>query len=92
MTGRKFAKFSLATNESYNSQQGERITETQWHNITAFGPVCENLAKLLIKGNEVVIEGKLSYGKYEDKNGITRYTTDIILDQFHKLSKSNLPI
>lgn len=90
--GRKFAKFSIATNENYSNQSGDKVTDTQWHNVTAWGKTAEIMAKLLAKGNEVAIEGRLTYSKYDDKDGITRYTTDIVLNEFHKLTKATLPI
>ena len=91
-TGKKYAKFSVATNESYNNQTGDKVTDTQWHNVTVWGKTAEIMSKLLAKGNEVAIEGRLTYNKYEDKEGVTRYTTDIVVNEFHKLTKSALPI
>jgi single-strand DNA-binding protein len=80
--GKKLAKFSLAVNESYRNSAGERVTETQWHNITVWGKQAELVGKLLKKGSEVAIEGKLSNSSYVDKDGNKRYSTDIILNEF----------
>ena len=91
-TGKKYAKFSVATNESYNNQTGERVSDVQWHNVTAWGKTAEIMAKILAKGNEVAIEGRLTYSKYEDKEGVTKYTTDIVVNEFHKLTRSAVPV
>lgn len=81
-SGKKLAKFSLATNESYRNEAGERVTETQWHNITVWGKQADLVNKFLKKGSEVAIEGKLSNSSYVDREGIKRYSTDIILNEF----------
>lgn len=81
-SGKKLTRLSLAVNESYRNENGERITETQWHNITVWGKQAELAEKLLKKGSEVAIEGKLSNNIYIDKDGIKRYTTDIVLSEF----------
>lgn len=73
----KLAKFSLATNESYKNDKGEWVTETQWHNIVAWGAQAERVAKYLKKGTEVLVEGKLTSRNYEDKDGVKRYFTEI---------------
>lgn len=80
--GKKLAKFSLATNESYKNDAGEKITETQWHNITVWGKQAEQVNKYLKKGSEVAIEGKLSNSAYTDRDGNKRHVTDIILNEF----------
>ncbi|MBW7846301.1 MAG: single-stranded DNA-binding protein [Bacteroidia bacterium] len=80
--GKKLAKFSLAINESYKNNEGERITDTQWHNITVWGKQADIVSKLLKKGSEIAIEGKLSNNNYVDKDGIKRYTTEIVLNEF----------
>ena len=86
---RKLAKMSIATNESYKNKAGERITNTQWHNVVAFGPVAEIIEKYIKKGQEVAIEGKLNNKTYEDKEGKTRYVTEIIADQIQMLGKKD---
>jgi single-strand DNA-binding protein len=80
--GKKLAKFSVAINETYKNNEGERVTDTQWHNITAWGKQAELVEKLLKKGSEVALEGKLSNNSYVDKDGVKRYTTDIVLNEF----------
>lgn len=85
--GRKLAKFSIAINESYKNDAGERITDTQWHNITAWGKQAELVAKLLKKGSELVLEGRLINNSYTDKDGIKRQTTEIVLQEFTLVGK-----
>nr|WP_321411019.1 single-stranded DNA-binding protein [uncultured Carboxylicivirga sp.] len=80
--GRKLAKFTVATNETYNGVNGQERTETQWHNIIAWGKQAEIAAKNLHKGNEVALEGRITYRQYEDKNKQTRYLTEIVLNNY----------
>ena len=80
--GKKLAKFSMAINESYKNEAGERVIDTQWHNITAWGKQAELVGKLLKKGSEVAIEGKLTNNTYTDKDGVKRYSTEIVLNEF----------
>jgi single-strand DNA-binding protein len=76
-TGRKLVRFSLATNEVYRNMQGEKITDTQWHSLVAWGKTAEIIGKYLEKGAEVVIEGKLINRNYTDKEGKKKYVTEI---------------
>jgi len=78
----QICKFSLATTEQVPSGNGERKDKTAWHNITIFGKQAEVASRYLKKGRQVYLEGRLDYGSYVDKQGIKRYTTDIIV---HKL-------
>ena len=75
--GKKLAKMSIATNETYKNAKGERVTETQWHNLIAWGKTAEIVEKFLKKGSEVAIEGKLINNNYTDKEGVKRYFTEI---------------
>jgi single-strand DNA-binding protein len=81
-SGKKLVKFSIATNESYRNAKGEKVTETQWHNIIAWGKVADIAEKYLTKGTEVAIEGKLMNNNYTDKDGNKKYSTEI---QVHEL-------
>lgn len=85
--GKKLAKFSLATNESFKNAQGELIKETQWHNLVAWGKTAEIVEKLLKKGSEIAVEGKLISRNYTDKDGAKRYITEIEVSEFLILSK-----
>jgi single-strand DNA-binding protein len=80
--GRKLAKFSIATNETYYNAKGEKVVETQWHNLVAWGKVADVAEKYLAKGSEVAIEGKLMNNNYTDKDGNKRYSTEV---QVHEL-------
>ena len=74
---RKMARVSIATNESYKNSLGEKVTETQWHNLVAWDKTAEFMSKYLQKGSEIVVEGKLINRNYTDKEGIKRYMTEI---------------
>jgi single-strand DNA-binding protein len=82
-SGKIVAKFSLATNKSYTNQSGEKVTETQWHNIILWGKLAELAEKYVKKGNSVIIEGEIAYRSYENKEGQTIYITEIIADKLH---------
>lgn len=75
--GSKLAKFSIATNETYKNAKGEKVTDTQWHNVVAWGKTAEIVENYLTKGNEVAVEGKLTHRSYETKEGEKRYITEI---------------
>jgi single-strand DNA-binding protein len=79
--GKKMARFSVATNETYRSAKGEKVTETQWHNLIAWGKVAEIAEQFLNKGSEVAIEGKLTNRNYTDKDGVKRYVTEIQVNE-----------
>ncbi|MEE4115314.1 MAG: single-stranded DNA-binding protein [Marinilabiliaceae bacterium] len=83
--GRRLAKFSLATTESYKNDAGERISETSWHNLVAWNGLATIAEKYLTKGKEVAVEGRLVYRNYEDKDGTKKYITEIILSQIQLL-------
>lgn len=77
-SGKKVAKFSIATNEFYKNAKGEKATETQWHNIVAWGKTAELVENYIEKGREIAIDGKLTNRSYEDKTGNKRYITEVI--------------
>ena len=74
---KKMVRFSVATNESYRNAQGVKVTDTQWHNLVAFGKVAEIAEKYLDKGTEVALEGKLVNRNYTDKEGVKKYVTEV---------------
>jgi len=76
--GRAVANFSIATSETYKNKQGEKVTNTEWHNIVLWTPFAEIAEKYLKKGNQVYIEGKLTSRSYEDKDGVTKYITEVV--------------
>ena len=85
--GKKLAKFSIATNESYKNSQGEKVTDTQWHNIVAWNKTAEIIEKYLEKGSEVAVEGKLTSRSYETKEGEKRYVTEVVVSELLMLGK-----
>lgn len=80
-SGKKLAKFSIATNESYKNAQGDKITDTQWHNVVAWNNVAEIIERYLEKGKEVMIEGKLTTRSYDDAEGNKRYITEVVCNE-----------
>ena len=88
-SGKKIAKFSLATNESYINAQGERITQTDWHNIVAWNKTADIIEKYVVKGKEVAVEGKLTSRSYETKEGGKRYVTEVIISELLMLGGAN---
>ena len=80
-SGKKLARFSVATNESYRNASGEKVTETTWHNLVAWGKVADLAEKFLHKGTEVVIEGKLINRNYTDKDGIKKYISEVQVNE-----------
>ena len=80
-SGKKLAQFSIATSESYRNAKGEKVTETQWHRIVAWGKLAEIAEKYLDKGKEVAIEGKLVNRSYNDKDGNKKYISEIQLNE-----------
>ena len=86
-SGKKLAKFSIATNESYKNNKGERVTDTQWHNVVAWGKTAEIVEGFVTKGKEIAIEGKLTTRAWEDKDGQKRYTTEVVCNELLMLGK-----
>jgi single-strand DNA-binding protein len=86
-SGNKLAKFSVATNEVYRNSKGEKITDTQWHNVVAWGKTAEIVESYLTKGNEVAVEGKLIHRTYETKEGEKRYVTEVKCNELLMLGK-----
>ncbi|MDG4715061.1 single-stranded DNA-binding protein [Winogradskyella marincola] len=86
-SGKMLAKFSIATNESYKNANGEKVTDTQWHNIVAWGKTAQIVEKFVSKGKEVAIEGKLTTRSWQDKDGIKRYITEVVCHELLMLGK-----
>ena len=85
--GNSVARISVATNESYKNKAGEKVTDTTWHNIVAWGKTAELASQLLKKGSEVALEGKLSNRSYEDKEGVKKYISEVVMNEFLLLDK-----
>jgi single-strand DNA-binding protein len=84
--GKKLAKVSLATTEFYKNDKGEKVTDTQWHNLVAWGKTAEVMERFLKKGSEVAVLGKLVTRNYLDKEGNKRYVTEVQIGELHMLS------
>ncbi len=83
------ANFSIATSENYKDRKtGEKVSQTEWHNIVVWRGLAEVTEKYLKKGDKVYIEGKLKTRSWKDQDGNNRYTTEIIADNLTMLGKS----
>ncbi len=85
--GKKLANISIATNEVYYKDNGDKVEKTEWHRVTAWGKTAEIIEKYIIKGKEVAIEGKLTTRSYDDKDGNKRYVTEIVANEILLLGK-----
>jgi single-strand DNA-binding protein len=79
--GKKRAKFSIATHENYTNAKGEKVENTDWHNVVAWGKTAEIIEKFVTKGKEIAIEGKLTTHTWDDKEGIKHYMTEVICNE-----------
>lgn len=75
---RKLANLNLATHEVYKNEKGDKVEETQWHRVIAWGKNAEIIEKYVGKGKEIAIEGKLVHRQYDDKNGEKKYITEVV--------------
>jgi single-strand DNA-binding protein len=78
--GRKMARFSLATSDTYTNQKGEKVKETQWHNLVIWGKLAEVAGQYLKKGKQIAVEGKLETNAFDDKDGNRKYYTQIVVN------------
>lgn len=85
--GKKLASLTIATNESYKNDKGEKVEQTEWHKITAWGRTAEIIEKYVTKGKEIAIEGKLTHRSYDDKDGNKRYITEVVANDILLLGK-----
>ncbi len=85
-SGKKVTRFTMATNESYRNGQGEKVQDTQWHNITAWGRTAEIVEQYVNKGKELAIEGRLSSRSYENEAGEKRYVTEVVAEEIMLLT------
>lgn len=75
------ASVTLATSDYYTNANGERVEDTQWHNVVAFGKIAEIMQKYVTKGKEIAIDGKITYRSYDTQDGQKRYITEIRADE-----------
>ena len=85
--GKKMARISIATSDSYTNAKGEKITETYWHNIIAWGKTAELAEQSLVKGSQVSVEGKLVNRSYVDKQGVKKYITEVVANELLVIKK-----
>ncbi len=88
-SGKKVARFSLATNEFYKNEQGEKVQNTEWHTIVAWGRTAEIIEKYASKGKEIGVSGKLKSRSYEDNVGVKRYVTEVEANEILLLGARN---
>lgn len=88
-SGKALTTFSVATSDSYRNADGEKVEDTQWHNIVAWGKVGEIAAEYLTKGQEIALEGKLIHRSYETQDGDKRYVTEVNLNELLMLGRKN---
>ncbi|HAH55803.1 MAG TPA: single-stranded DNA-binding protein [Flavobacterium sp.] len=85
--GKKVANITMATNEVYYKDNGDKVEKTEWHKVKAWGKVADIIEKYVTKGKEICIEGKITYSDYLDKNGEKRFVTEIVANDILLLGK-----
>lgn len=85
--GKKVANITIATNDYYFNDKGEKVENTEWHRVTAWGKTAEIIEKYVTKGKEVAIDGKLTHRSYDDKDGTKRYVTEVVVNDILLLGK-----
>lgn len=85
--GKKVANLTIATNDYYINDKGEKVENTEWHKVAAWGKIAEIIEKYVVKGKEIVVEGKLTHRSYEDKDGTKRYVTEVVANDILLLGK-----
>ncbi len=88
-SGKMKATLSLATSDVYKDSNGNKISDTQWHRLIIWGNRAKVAEKYLKKGNELAVEGKITYRAYENGNGEKRYFTEILVNDFVLLGRKN---
>lgn len=78
---KKLAQLSIATNDVYKNDKGDKVEETQWHRISAWGKTADLIEKYVTKGKEIAVQGRLRHRSYDDKNGDKRYVTEVIVSE-----------
>jgi single-strand DNA-binding protein len=88
-SGKKVARFSIATTDSYKDKEGNQVKETQWHNIIAWNKSAEFCEKYLEKGKRIAVDGKLTNRNWEDSEGQKHYVTEIVVNEIMMLDKKD---
>jgi single-strand DNA-binding protein len=86
--GKKVARFSIATSDFYKDQQGNRVQDTQWHNVVVWGGLVQVVENYLKKGSEIALEGKLVHRSYDNANGEKKYVTEIVANDLVMMKKA----
>ena len=86
-SNKKLVKVAIATNNSYKNDKGEKVEETQWHNLVMWDRTAGIAERFLHKGSEVTVEGKLTSRNYTDKDGVKRYVTEIVVNEILLMGK-----
>ena len=87
--GTAVCNFSIATNKSWKTQDGQKQDKTSWHRVTAWGKVAEIAGQYVKKGSQVYVEGELEYGSFTNKDGIEVPTCEIVIQSLQLLSRSD---
>ena len=87
INNKKVANITLATNDAYTNDKGEKVEQTEWHRLSAWGKTAEIIEKYVVKGKEIAVTGKLTYRSYDDKEGVKRYITEILVSEVLLLGK-----
>ena len=80
-SGKKVARFSMATNETFKNNEGEKVQQTDWHNVVIWGKLVDIVENYVTKGKEIALEGKLTSRSYETKEGEKRYVTEVVASE-----------
>lgn len=80
-SGKNLATFTLATTDVYYNNEGEKVEDTQWHSVAAWGKKADIVSKFLVKGQEIALEGRLIHRSYETSNGDKRYITEVSMNE-----------
>lgn len=87
INNKKVATLTIATNDFYYNEKGDKVEQTEWHRVTAWGKTAEIIEKYVTKGKEIAVEGKLTHRSYDDKDGNKRYVTEIFVSELLLLGK-----
>ncbi|MCU0349723.1 MAG: single-stranded DNA-binding protein [Flavobacterium sp.] len=83
----RVANFTIATNENYTNAKGEKVEQTEWHRVSAWGKTVDIIEKFVTRGTHVALDGKLTHRSYEDKEGNKRYITEVVANELVLLNK-----
>ncbi len=79
--GKKVANLNIATNDFYKNEKGERVEQTEWHRVVAWGKTAEIIEQFVTKGKEIAVDGKLTHRSYDDKDGTKRFITEVVVNE-----------